>query len=64
MADTYTVSRSLVVDAPPERVHVQLADFRRWAAWSPWEDVDPALERHYEGAESGVGAVYRCCCPR
>ncbi|SDS46767.1 Polyketide cyclase / dehydrase and lipid transport [Friedmanniella luteola] len=59
MADTYTVSRTLVVDAPPERVHAQLADFHRWAAWSPWEDVDPALERSYEGAGSGVGAVYR-----
>jgi len=59
MADTYTVRRSVAVDAPPERVHVHLADFRRWTAWSPWEDVDPAMERHYEGAESGVGAVYR-----
>ena len=59
MADTYTVQRALTIDAPPERVHVQIADFHRWTAWSPWEDVDPNLERSYSGPESGTGAVYR-----
>ena len=58
MADTYTVQRSLHVDAAPERVHEQIADFHRWTAWSPWEDVDPALERRYAGPDSGPGAVY------
>ena len=59
MADSYTVERSVTIDAPPERVHLQIADFHRWTAWSPWEDVDPALQRHYAGPESGRGAVYR-----
>ena len=59
MADTYTVQRTQTIDAPPERVHLHIADFHRWTAWSPWEDVDPALERHYAGPESGPGAVYR-----
>ena len=59
MADTYTVQRSVLVDAPPERIHLHVADFHRWTAWSPWEDVDPALHREYGGAESGVGAAYR-----
>ncbi len=59
MADTYTVQRTVTIDAPPERVHLQIADFHRWTAWSPWEDVDPDLERSYAGPESGAGAVYR-----
>lgn len=59
MADTYTVERAVSIDAPPERVHLHVADFHRWAAWSPWEDVDPGMQRYYEGPESGSGAVYR-----
>jgi len=56
--DTYTVERSTTVAATPERVYREVADFRRWAHWSPWEDIDPDLRRSYSGAESGVGAVY------
>jgi uncharacterized protein YndB with AHSA1/START domain len=58
MADTYTVSRSATIDAPPEVVYGQLADFRAWTAWSPWEDLDPAQQRTYSGADSGQGARY------
>jgi uncharacterized protein YndB with AHSA1/START domain len=56
--DTYTVERSVAVAAPPERVYAEIADFRNWPHWSPWEDVDPALERTYSGPQSGVGATY------
>ncbi|RFU19909.1 SRPBCC family protein [Geodermatophilus marinus] len=56
--DTYTVQRSATMAAPPERVYEQIADFHRWTAWSPWEDVDPTMRREYSGAEAGVGAVY------
>ena len=56
--DTYTVERSATMAAPPERVYEQIADFHRWTAWSPWEDVDPDMRREYSGAGSGVGAVY------
>ncbi len=59
MADTYTVERSVTIDAPPDRVHPHVADFHRWPAWSPWEDVDPALQRTYSGPGSGPGAVYQ-----
>ena len=56
--DKYTVERSTTVDAPPERVYAQVADFHNWTTWSPWEDLDPQMERTYSGAESGAGAVY------
>ena len=57
-ADTYTVERSATIDAPPERVYSQIADFHNWTNWSPWEDVDPELKRSYSGSQSGTGAVY------
>ncbi|HZI96803.1 MAG TPA: SRPBCC family protein [Actinomycetales bacterium] len=56
--DTYTVERSVAIEAPPARVYEQVADFHHWTSWSPWEDVDPDLRRTYSGAESGTGAIY------
>jgi uncharacterized protein YndB with AHSA1/START domain len=46
------------VQAPARTVYDLIADFRCWGEWSPWEDVDPDLQRTFSGAESGVGAVY------
>lgn len=57
--DTYTVERSITIAAPPDKVYPEIADFRNWVHWSPWEEVDPDLQRTYSGAESGTGAVYQ-----
>jgi hypothetical protein len=56
--DTYTVERSATIEAGPERIYEQIADFHNWRNWSPWEGVDPDLQRTYSGARSGTGAVY------
>jgi len=56
--DTYTVERTTVIDAAPTRIYDEIADFHNWTRWSPWEGVDPALERTYSGPRSGTGAVY------
>ena len=54
----YSVERRISVDAPSDRVHSLVDDFHEWPLWSPWEDVDPALQRTYTGPERGVGARY------
>ena len=54
----FQVVRNTTIAAPPERVHGLIDDFHAWRAWSPWEDLDPNLEREYSGAQSGVGAKY------
>ena len=36
----------------------QVNDFQNWRAWSPWERLDPALKRSYDGPASGTGAKY------
>lgn len=56
--DTVHYERSTVINAPPERILPQLVDFRKWAAWSPWDKMDPGMQRSYSGADSGVGARY------
>ena len=58
MAESYEVQRSATVDAPPGDVFDLLVDLRAWQRWSPWEGLDPNLERDYRGPESGVGAGY------
>ncbi len=57
--DTYTVERSITIDSPPAAIYALVADFRRWTEWSPWEGLDPELQRTYSGSESGPGASYR-----
>ncbi len=58
MADTYTVQRSAVVHAPPERAYALVQDFHEWPRWSPWEDLDPDMRRTYGGPPAGVGSTY------
>lgn len=58
MAKPYTVSRETIVAAPPARVRELLDDFHSWSRWSPWEELDPQMQRTYSGAERGVGARY------
>lgn len=56
--DSYTVQRSALIKAPPAKVMGYLNDFHQWPAWSPWEKLDPNMQRSFEGAASGKGAVY------
>jgi len=58
MAKDFRVSRSTTIAAPPERILPLLTDLRAWQKWSPWEGLDPSLERTYAGADTGVGAIY------
>lgn len=55
---TYTVRRSTVIAAPPESVYERISDFHKWNDWSPWEGLDPDMERTYSGASEGEGASY------
>jgi Polyketide cyclase / dehydrase and lipid transport len=54
----FRVQRSASIQAPPERIFPLINDFRSWAAWSPWEKLDPNLKRTFSGPASGVGSTY------
>lgn len=54
----YRVVRSASISAPASVVFSQVNDFHQWNAWSPWEKLDPAMKRTFEGPPAGVGAVY------
>jgi hypothetical protein len=56
--NTFRIERSARIDVAPEVIFRNINDFRKWGEWSPWDKIDPQLERHYSGAAKGVGAVY------
>ena len=55
---TFTISRAADIQAPAATVHGLISDYHRWIDWSPWEGIDPHLQRTYTGADAGVGAKY------
>lgn len=58
MADTYVVERSLKIDASPEEVFGRTSNFKKWADWSPWEDLDPDMQKRFHGDDGSVGSGY------
>lgn len=58
VSSKFSVSREADIKAMPASVFAQLNDFHKWAAWSPWEKMDPNMQRSFSGAASGVGTKY------
>lgn len=56
--DTFSVQRTVLIKAPPEKIMPYLSDFHQWVHWSPWEHLDPAMVRTFSGANQGKGAIY------
>lgn len=54
----FRITRARTIAASPATVHALIDSFRAWSAWSPWEKLDPAMQRTYSGPEAGVGAHY------
>lgn len=52
------VTRSIVIDAPPQAVFPHLTAPKKLLEWSPWAERDPNAKWTFEGPESGVGAKY------
>ena len=55
---TFRVERSTVIPAPAEAIYPLVENFHEWTKWSPWESIDPTMERSYQGPATGVGAKY------
>ena len=56
---TFSIARSIAVNASSEAILPRITDFHRWMEWSPWEGLDSQLQRTYSGAPSGLGAIYQ-----
>jgi hypothetical protein len=56
--DNFRVQRIATINASPEKIFPHINDFHNWQAWSPWEKLDPALNRTFSGTANGKGSVY------
>jgi hypothetical protein len=55
---TYHVERSTIISASTDVVFAQVADFKKWKGWSPWDQLDPNMKTTFEGTQGTVGATY------
>lgn len=58
LSGRFSVVRSTVVSASPDKVYGLLADPRQWKQWSAWNRRDPAMQITYSGPDAGSGAVW------
>lgn len=58
LPSTFSVSRSVLIDAAPDRIYSLVADPRAWRQWSVWNQRDPSMKIDYSGPASGVGAAW------
>ena len=58
MAGTVVVERTARISATPEQLLPHIARLPEWTQWSPWEDLDPDLQREYTGEPGAVGSTY------
>ena len=59
LPSSYSVSRSLVIDAPIEEIFPLVDAPARWPEWDPWTPLDSDMKREYLGPPAGVGAESR-----
>lgn len=52
----FAVERSVVIDAPSDRVFNLVVDPREWKRWTVWNRRDPDMEIAYAGPPFGQGA--------
>jgi uncharacterized protein YndB with AHSA1/START domain len=55
---TFAIERTKLIGAPPDAVYARINSFQQWAAWSPWDALDPTMKKTYDGPVAGVGAHY------
>ena len=53
---SYTVERSIVIDAGPSQIHKYVGDLNNWNSWEPWSEGDPSLIITHGEKTKGVGA--------
>jgi len=54
----FRVERSQAISAPVSVVFEQVSNLHSWAAWSPWDKMEPDVKKTFEGPASGIGASY------
>ena len=52
----FIMSRSVTINAAPDKIYNVLNTMKRWNDWSPWAKMDPSQVVTFDGPAMGVGA--------
>ena len=55
---SYTMSRSIVINAPDSVVYTNVADFNNFLKWNPWYKMEPTAKITITGTPSQAGHLY------
>lgn len=55
LPEKVTVERSILINAPPDKIFAFISDLRNFPSWSPWAAIDPNTKYTFEGPDRGVG---------
>ncbi len=56
--DTFRLSRSATIAAPPDKVFALINDLRQFNTWNPFAKADPKVVITYDANTAGVGGAY------
>ena len=54
----YRIERSVRISSDKTKIFEILKDFRQFEHWSPWEKLDPKMQKSFEGETGAVGSYY------
>ncbi|MGB0523844.1 MAG: SRPBCC family protein [Flammeovirgaceae bacterium] len=58
LSEDFSMERSIVINAPAEKVFAQVNDLKNWPNWSPWNKMDPNMKMNYSSNTIGANAWY------
>lgn len=56
--DTFRLSRSATIAAPPDKVFALINDLRQFNTWNPFAKMEPTVAITYDATSAGVGGAY------
>ncbi len=56
--DSFSVTRSLKIEAPASAIYPHINDVHKMMAWEPWSKADPKIKMTFEGPSAGIGSSY------
>ncbi len=58
LGKSYHYEKSIVINAPVEKVYAQIASSKAFNQWNPWLELDPNFQIEYKGVQGEVGDEY------
>ncbi len=55
---TFHIERSAQIHATAHVIFPMINDFHGWARWSPWEKLDPNMQKTFAGPTAQPGSTY------